>query len=56
LHQNESYWASKIIQLKGLKWFADLEKQKNKIVKADIFYYVDNLKRLQGLMAKIGRI
>jgi len=33
LHQNESYWASKIIQIRGLRWFARLEKLKNEVVK-----------------------
>ena len=35
LHWNESYWASKIVQIKGLKWFKYIEKHKETIVKPD---------------------
>lgn len=28
LHFNESFWASKIVQIKGLEWFEKLEKEK----------------------------
>lgn len=31
LHHNESYWASVIVQKKGMKWFKKLDKQKNKL-------------------------
>ena len=32
LHFNESFWASKIVQIKGLKWFKYIEKKKNKLL------------------------
>jgi 5-methylcytosine-specific restriction endonuclease McrA len=35
LHYNESYWASKIVEKKGLKWFKELDKKKNEIIKPD---------------------
>ena len=47
LHNNESYWASRIIQINGLKWFAKLEKMKNEIVKADVYYFQSHYERLQ---------
>jgi len=31
LHHNESYWASKIVKIKGIKWFDKLEKEKDKL-------------------------
>ena len=33
LHHNESYYASKIIQIKGLPWFESLERKKNGILR-----------------------
>jgi 5-methylcytosine-specific restriction endonuclease McrA len=49
LHMNESYYASKIVMLKGLKWFAGIELRKNQLVKADVLFYQENLDRLQKL-------
>ena len=49
LHQNESYWASRIIQLKGLPWFEDLERKKNQLVKTDILFYRDHYEKLSTL-------
>jgi hypothetical protein len=33
LHWNESYWASIIVKIKGLKWVAYLEKKKQKTLR-----------------------
>lgn len=33
LHWNESYWASKIVEKRGIKWFQKLDKEKNTIIK-----------------------
>ena len=30
LHWNESFWASKVVEIKGLSWFRYIEKTKNK--------------------------
>lgn len=49
LHMNESYWASKIVEIKGLEWFRELEKEKNKIVKADVYFYQQNYERLKKI-------
>ena len=49
LHQNESYWAGKIIEIKGLKWFQELDKKKNERVKADIHYFLKEYERLKKL-------
>jgi 5-methylcytosine-specific restriction endonuclease McrA len=47
LHQNESYWGSKVTLLMGKKWFDDLEHRKNEIVKADVHYYLAAHDRLK---------
>lgn len=49
LHQNESYYASKIVKIKGLKWFDYLERTKNKLVKTDINWYQQKHNELKRL-------
>ena len=49
LHHNESYYASKIVDLKGLDWFRNLESKKNQIIKADIHWYQEQYDRLKEL-------
>jgi len=44
LHFNESFWASKIVQIKGLEWFEKLEKEKNKIIKPNYDEIYNTLK------------
>lgn len=53
LHANESYWASKIVQIRGLAWFEELERMKNELVKTDIHWYIDNHTRLRNILDKI---
>ena len=50
LHQNESFWASKIIQINGIEWFNRLEQMKNEYVKADVHYYLANYEKLKALL------
>lgn len=53
LHLDESFWASKIVQIKGVEWFEELERKKNQItVKADVSWYENNLDRLTELLTK----
>ena len=33
LHFNESFWASKIVKIKGLKWFSYIEKKKQETLR-----------------------
>ena len=33
LHFNESYWASKVVQIKGLRWFKYIEKKKQETLR-----------------------
>ncbi len=49
LHHNESYWASVIVERKGLEWFRDLERMKQETVKADWLYYQRQYERLQAI-------
>ncbi len=49
LHYNESYWASRIVDIKGIEWFRDLDKKKDEYVKADVHFYIANLSRLQAV-------
>ena len=50
LHVNESYWASCIVQIKGLEWFADLQRKKEEIVKTDVHFYIENHERLNAIL------
>jgi hypothetical protein len=47
LHHNESYWASKVVEIKGSDWFKYLEKKKWETIKADKYWYNEQLERLQ---------
>ena len=49
LHQNESYWASIIVERKGIDWWRGLLRMSNETVKADIHFFKENYKRLSKL-------
>lgn len=46
LHHNESYWASVIVEKKGVEWFRELDKMKRELVKTDRFFYQSNYDRI----------
>jgi hypothetical protein len=48
LHHNESYWASKVVEIKGVEWFKKLDKMKNEIVKTDRYFYEENYNRIKN--------
>lgn len=50
LHHNESYWATKIVMLRGIDWATALDRKKNQIVKADRYWYMSHIDRLDRLM------
>lgn len=52
LHCNESYWASRIIDIKGIEWFRKLDKMKNETVKADVIFYMNHYDRLKEILDK----
>lgn len=54
LHMNESYWAGKIIEQKGIEWFKWIEKTGQEIVKADVHYYVKNYDRLATILLRLN--
>lgn len=49
LHCNESYWASKIVEIKGVQWFQKIDKMKDEYVKTDVHFYINNLARLKAI-------
>lgn len=52
LHHNESFWASKIVEIKGIEWFRKIEKLGQELVKADVHYYMSNYLRLGEILDK----
>lgn len=50
LHHNESYYASKIVAIKGIEWFNQLEKTKQESVKADVYWHMNNYERLNKML------
>lgn len=54
LHMNESYHASRIVKIRGIEWFDKLEKEKNKIIKVDRFYYEEKLEWLKNTINKLS--
>jgi hypothetical protein len=47
LHHNESYWASKVVEVRGIEWFQKISKLGQEMVKADVHYYISNYNRLK---------
>lgn len=50
LHHNESYWASKIVEIRGVKWFKKLDEEKNKLIQINKAYYEEQLERLDNIL------
>lgn len=50
LHMQESYHASRIVDIKGVEWFRDLEIKKREIVKTDVHFYIENYERLSKIL------
>lgn len=46
LHANESYWASKVVEIKGLEWFQRIDSLGREYVKVDVHWYIENYERL----------
>jgi hypothetical protein len=49
LHHNESYWASKVVEIKGMDWFKRIDKMKNETVKADVHWFLSQYEKLKAL-------
>jgi len=58
LHKHESYHASRIMVIKGIKWFQVLDVNKKEALKnplkADVHYYLANLERLKKILESCG--
>jgi hypothetical protein len=50
LHSHETLYSSKIVAIKGLEWWADIEREKRKEVKVDVHWYIENYKRLNDIL------
>lgn len=54
LHNNESFWASKVVYYRGLEWFEEIERMKNETVKTDVHWYIENYNRLKEIYDKLS--
>lgn len=46
LHHNESYWASVIVERKGIEWWRTLQREGNKTVDANLAFFKENYEQL----------
>ena len=49
LHSDEILWTGRLIAIKGLDWWQDLEEKKNEYVKCDVHHYIEEYARLKKL-------
>lgn len=52
LHNDEILWTGRLIALKGLDWWHDLEEKKKETVKTDVHWYMENYERLKALLTR----
>lgn len=50
LHSHETLYSSKIVAIKGLDWWHDLEREKRREMKCDVHYYLAEEKRLKEIL------
>ena len=50
LHSDEILWTGRLIALKGLDWWSDLEEKKNVYTKCDVHFYIEQHKRLTSIL------
>lgn len=55
LHGNESYWGSRVTQLRGMDWFDELQALRKESVKTDVHFYLANYERLQTLLHEVSQ-
>lgn len=53
LHSHETYWSSRIVELKGMDWWKELSAKKDEMVKADVHFYIENYNRLRKLLDEL---
>lgn len=49
LHCDEITWTGRLIAIKGMEWWEDLERERRKPIKTDVHYYLAELERLQAI-------
>ena len=50
LHCDEITWTGRLIQIKGMEWWEDLERERRKPMKCDVHYYIAEYTRLKALL------
>ncbi len=50
LHCDEILWTGRLIAIKGLDWWQDLEEKKNVYTKCDVHYYIAEYSRLKQIL------
>lgn len=46
LHHDEILWTGRVVKSMGMEWLEDLEEEKQKEVKVDVHWYIENFERL----------
>ena len=53
LHSHETIYSSKIVAIKGLDWWEDIERVKRMEVKTNLQFYIENHKRLTDILESL---
>jgi hypothetical protein len=53
LHHDEITWTGRLIELKGMEWWQDLERERKRDMKIDIHYYIETHKQLTDILNKL---
>ena len=49
LHQNETRWTPRLIQIKGTEWHEELVRKGQVMVKTDVHFYIKHYERLKEI-------
>ncbi len=49
LHAHETVYSSRIVAIKGLDWWHDIEREKRRDVKVDVHWFIENYQRLKAI-------
>lgn len=50
LHCDEITWTGRLVAIKGMDWWEDLERERNKPMKCDVHYYIAEYARLKEIL------
>lgn len=53
LHHDEITWTGRLVALKGMDWWQDLERERKRAMKIDVHYYILEYARLQALFTSL---